>query len=178
MAYLHVIITNHKSRIGQSNIRAAIARLTLVHIKNSGICWPSNGAKHLKRAAQPQVSTVRSHPLIPSSIPPHSHIPFSRGLPRVLPVATMGGSSPPFIYDRQPTRFYGPTDHSFNPKAVTQASQIRPPPREKPKGPLVNFNRHPDTVCARTIEPSFILNRSTDNINSGAASRTSQHGLP
>ncbi|KAJ5407705.1 hypothetical protein N7509_001588 [Penicillium cosmopolitanum] len=58
----------------------------------------------------------------------------------------MGRSSPPFIYDRQSTySFHGPTDHGFNPKAVTQASRIRAPPREKPNGPLVNFNRHPDT---------------------------------
>ncbi|KAJ5569451.1 uncharacterized protein N7459_008881 [Penicillium hispanicum] len=58
----------------------------------------------------------------------------------------MGRSSPPFLYDRPNTySFYGPTDPGFNPKAVTQASRTRPPPKPTPKGPLVTFNRHPDS---------------------------------
>ena len=62
-------------------------------------------------------------------------------------VAIMGGSSPPFLYGSQSAyNFYGPTDRPFNPKAVTQASWTRPQPKPKPKGPLVNFNRHPDSV--------------------------------
>ncbi|KAJ5599074.1 hypothetical protein N7450_000141 [Penicillium hetheringtonii] len=57
----------------------------------------------------------------------------------------MGRSSPPFLYDRPSTySFHGPTDPGFNPKAVTQASRTRAPPKPKHEGPLVNFNRHPD----------------------------------
>ncbi|KAF9893664.1 hypothetical protein FE257_009832 [Aspergillus nanangensis] len=58
----------------------------------------------------------------------------------------MGGSSPPFLYGTPSSyNFHGPTDRPFNPKAVTQASWTRPPSKEKPKGPLVDFNRHPDS---------------------------------
>ncbi|KAL4893142.1 hypothetical protein BDV59DRAFT_202119 [Aspergillus ambiguus] len=58
----------------------------------------------------------------------------------------MGGSSPPFLYGPPSSHsFYGPTDRPFNPKAVTQASWTRPPSKPKPKGPLINFNRHPDS---------------------------------
>ncbi|KAL4793320.1 hypothetical protein BDV19DRAFT_367050 [Aspergillus venezuelensis] len=58
----------------------------------------------------------------------------------------MGNSSPPFLYGPPDAySFKGPTDHSFNPKAVTQASWTRPPPKKKQKGPFVSFNRHPDS---------------------------------
>ncbi|PKY01680.1 hypothetical protein P168DRAFT_312773 [Aspergillus campestris IBT 28561] len=58
----------------------------------------------------------------------------------------MGGSSPPFLYGSSSAyNFYGPTDRPYNPKAVTQASWTRPQPKPKPKGPLVNFNKHPDS---------------------------------
>ncbi|KAL4780794.1 hypothetical protein BJX76DRAFT_337027 [Aspergillus varians] len=58
----------------------------------------------------------------------------------------MGNSSPPFLYGPPGSySFKGPTDSPFNPKAVTQASWTRPQPKPKPKGPLVNFNRHPDS---------------------------------
>ncbi|KAJ5666478.1 uncharacterized protein N7477_008926 [Penicillium maclennaniae] len=58
----------------------------------------------------------------------------------------MGRSEPPFLYDRPSTyNFHGPTDPGFNPKAVTQASRIREQPKPKPTGPLLNFNRHPDS---------------------------------
>ncbi|KAJ5729490.1 uncharacterized protein N7483_003998 [Penicillium malachiteum] len=58
----------------------------------------------------------------------------------------MGRSEPPFLYDRPGTyTFSGPTDPVFNPKAVMQASRTPASPRQQPKGPLVNFNRHPDS---------------------------------
>ncbi|KAJ5281782.1 hypothetical protein N7478_007154 [Penicillium angulare] len=58
----------------------------------------------------------------------------------------MGRSEPPFLYDRPNAyRFYGPTDPEFDPKAVTQASRTPASPRQRPNGPLVTFNRHPDT---------------------------------
>ncbi len=34
---------------------------------------------------------------------------------------------------------------TFNPKAVTMASRMPPPPKKKQEGPLVNFNQHPDS---------------------------------
>lgn len=57
------------------------------------------------------------------------------------------GVEPPFIYD-PPSRysFSGPSDKAFNPKAATQASWSSPVPKPKPDGPLINFNRHPDSV--------------------------------
>ncbi|KAJ5133132.1 hypothetical protein N7526_004497 [Penicillium atrosanguineum] len=58
----------------------------------------------------------------------------------------MGKSEPPFLYDRPSTyNFHGPTDQGFNPKAVTQASRVREQPKPKQTGPLLNFNRHPDS---------------------------------
>ncbi|EXJ54142.1 hypothetical protein A1O7_09479 [Cladophialophora yegresii CBS 114405] len=56
------------------------------------------------------------------------------------------GVEPPFIYDRPSTyTFGGPTDRGFNPKAATHASWA--PKAQKPKqdGPLVDFNKHPDS---------------------------------
>jgi hypothetical protein len=59
----------------------------------------------------------------------------------------MGGSQP-YLYN--PPARYGYSalnlPSEFNPKAVTQASQAPPPPpRPKQEGPLLNFNRHPDS---------------------------------
>ncbi|KAH8424796.1 uncharacterized protein LDX57_002539 [Aspergillus melleus] len=84
----------------------------------------------------------------------------------------MGGSSPPFLYGAPSAySFHGPTDHPFNPKAVTQASWTRPKSKPQPKGPLVNFNRHPDsynnipdgksrwTPMSRKTKPRIILAR-------------------
>ena len=57
------------------------------------------------------------------------------------------GVEPPFFYDH-PSRFSinGPTDKPFNPKAATHASWT--PAQQKPKqdGPLIDFNKHPDSV--------------------------------
>ena len=59
-----------------------------------------------------------------------------------------GSSSPPFLYD--PVSQWSFNDYhrgkSFNPKAVTQASRAPRPQSIPQEGPLVNFNRHPDTV--------------------------------
>ncbi|KAI9739194.1 MAG: hypothetical protein M1834_007407 [Cirrosporium novae-zelandiae] len=57
------------------------------------------------------------------------------------------GIDPPFIYD--PPSRYSFSDRGFNPRAVTQASRSPPrSPRPKQNGPLVNFNRHPDSYIA------------------------------
>ena len=59
------------------------------------------------------------------------------------------GVEPPFLYDH-PSKytFNGPTDNGFNPKAATIASWIPTQPKPKPKsdGPLIEFNKHPDSV--------------------------------
>ncbi|KAL4918251.1 hypothetical protein BDW62DRAFT_70088 [Aspergillus aurantiobrunneus] len=58
----------------------------------------------------------------------------------------MGNSSPPFLYGHPDAfSFKGPTDRPFNPKAVTQSSWTRFPSKPRKKGPLVSFNRHPDS---------------------------------
>ncbi|OAG01123.1 uncharacterized protein CC84DRAFT_1168269 [Paraphaeosphaeria sporulosa] len=52
----------------------------------------------------------------------------------------MGQQWQPYLYDAPSER------DSFNPKAVTIASRLPPPsPKRKPEGPLINFNRHPDS---------------------------------
>ena len=64
-------------------------------------------------------------------------------------------ANPPFIYDRPSAySFNGPTDRDFNPRAVTQASWV-PPARQTPKkdGPLINLNRHPDSVSKDNMVP-------------------------
>jgi hypothetical protein len=59
----------------------------------------------------------------------------------------MGGVEPPFLYDH-PSRysFNGPTEKGFNPKAATVASWTPPVPKPKKDGPLIEFNKHPDSV--------------------------------
>jgi len=60
------------------------------------------------------------------------------------------GVEPPFIYDRPTTyTFGGPTDRGFNPKAATHASWAPKPQKLKQDGPLINFNKHPDSVGVR-----------------------------
>jgi hypothetical protein len=59
----------------------------------------------------------------------------------------MGGGQP-YLYSSPRYSALDPLDpfNGFNPRAVTQASQMPPsPPRPKPEGPLINFNRHPDS---------------------------------
>lgn len=54
----------------------------------------------------------------------------------------MGGSGQPYMYDA-PKK--DPLE-GFNPRSVTEASRRGPaPPKPKQEGPLVNFNRHPDS---------------------------------
>lgn len=52
----------------------------------------------------------------------------------------MAGRSQPYLN-------YTHRDDSaiFNPKAVTMASRLPPPPKKKQEGPLIDFNRHPDS---------------------------------
>ncbi|KAJ5645922.1 hypothetical protein N7490_002294 [Penicillium lividum] len=67
----------------------------------------------------------------------------------------MGRSEPPFLYDRPSTySFNGPTDPGFNPRAVTQASRTPASPRKQQEGPLINFNRHPDSWATMEKKPT------------------------
>ncbi|KAJ4288999.1 hypothetical protein N0V90_011341 [Kalmusia sp. IMI 367209] len=51
----------------------------------------------------------------------------------------------PYLYDA-PERESIDVTAGFNPKAVTMASRLPPPsPKKKPDGPLINFNKHPDS---------------------------------
>lgn len=54
-------------------------------------------------------------------------------------LGTMGRWQP-YLYDSQRT-----DSDDFNPKAVTMASHQPPSPRKSREGPLVNFNKHPDS---------------------------------
>lgn len=60
------------------------------------------------------------------------------------PVANMGGSNQPYMYEpvlKDDERFPVPV---FDPKAVTRASYEKKKPKPKPNGPLVSINRHPE----------------------------------
>ena len=66
-----------------------------------------------------------------------------------LRLSKMGFEGQPFIYDRPNSwNFAGPTDRGFNPKAATQASWTQKPTTPKKDGPLIDFNKHPDSVCS------------------------------
>jgi hypothetical protein len=57
----------------------------------------------------------------------------------------MGPSDQPYLYSAPAP--YAPWDpyHGFNPKVVSQASLAPKPTMPKQEGPLINFNRHPDS---------------------------------
>ena len=58
----------------------------------------------------------------------------------------MRGPVKPYLYSNQQERYSDPFNTGFDPKAVTRASWAPPPaPRPKQEGPLINFNRHPDS---------------------------------
>ncbi|CRG88918.1 hypothetical protein PISL3812_05953 [Talaromyces islandicus] len=68
-----------------------------------------------------------------------------------------GAASPPFLYD-PPSQwsFNDAMAGGFNPKAVTEQSRVPPPPRHQPDGPLVGFNRHPDSWVAPRQSTPYI----------------------
>jgi hypothetical protein len=62
----------------------------------------------------------------------------------------------PYIY-APPTRYSAWDPYNgFNPKAVSQASLVPSPQRQKPEGPLVNFNQHPDRHLIRPLPQSTV----------------------
>uniref|UniRef100_A0A093VJL1 Protein translocase subunit SecA n=1 Tax=Talaromyces marneffei PM1 TaxID=1077442 RepID=A0A093VJL1_TALMA len=70
-----------------------------------------------------------------------------------------GSSSPPFLYD--PVSQWSFNDYHrgkpFNPKAVTQASWTPRPQSTPQEGPLVNFNRHPDTPSVAILHNIYAI---------------------
>jgi hypothetical protein len=67
---------------------------------------------------------------------------------------TMTGE--PYIY--APPSRYSAWDpyNGFNPKAVSQASLVPQPQRQKPDGPLINFNQHPDRHLIRPLPQTVV----------------------
>jgi hypothetical protein len=64
------------------------------------------------------------------------------------------GVEPPFIYDRPSAYTFGnPTNRAFDPKAASRASWQPPLPKPKQNGPLIDFNKHPDSVSHLHQEP-------------------------
>ncbi|KAH6629512.1 hypothetical protein C7974DRAFT_472292 [Boeremia exigua] len=52
----------------------------------------------------------------------------------------------PYLYSAPERQSMNDTRDNFNPKAVTMASRMPPPPpKKKQDGPLVDFNKHPDS---------------------------------
>ena len=51
----------------------------------------------------------------------------------------------PYLYEPAERQSFSDVPKAFNPKAVTMASHRQPTPKKKQDGPLVNFNRHPDS---------------------------------
>lgn len=51
----------------------------------------------------------------------------------------------PYLYDAPARNSMYDVPDVFNPKAVTDASRRPASPKKKQDGPLVNFNRHPDS---------------------------------
>lgn len=59
----------------------------------------------------------------------------------------MGRSEPPFLYDPPANNAFQPAwMGNFNPRAATEASWAPPLSRPERNEPLINFNRHPDSV--------------------------------
>lgn len=52
----------------------------------------------------------------------------------------------PYLYNAPQRDSFADVPDTFNPKAVTMASRQPPSPtKKKPDGPLLDFNRHPDS---------------------------------
>lgn len=65
-----------------------------------------------------------------------------------LYLENMAGRWQPYAHmsQRDSMADYDPTQSHFDPKAVTRASYMPPPPpKKKPEGPLIDFNKHPDS---------------------------------
>lgn len=51
----------------------------------------------------------------------------------------------PYLYSPAERQSMNDPRDNFNPKAVTMASRMPPSPKKKQDGPLVDFNKHPDS---------------------------------
>ncbi|EQL38127.1 hypothetical protein BDFG_00507 [Blastomyces dermatitidis ATCC 26199] len=70
----------------------------------------------------------------------------------------MGRVEPPFMYDPPSRNRFSGISVNFDPKAVTRASWTPREPRMERNGPLVNFNKHPDSYV---MIPNGKINKKT-----------------
>jgi len=86
------------------------------------------------------------------------------------------GAAQPYMYDKPSTYTFGsPTSRPFNPRAATQASWTPPAPKFKQDGPLIDFNRHPDSV--RDLTEPFLMFALTTPSTSNHLTATSMSRL-
>jgi hypothetical protein len=137
-----------EKRVTQTEARAGLCRDKIVAVSTT---LPVNIPRFLRKVQSQQPWSRASsgipfadHSLFLSSCA-HSFIFTERAL------AVTMGVEPPFLYDH-PSRYScnGPADKGFNPKAATVASWAPAQPKTKRDGPLVDFNRHPDSVSNAT----------------------------
>ncbi|KAG5289254.1 hypothetical protein I7I48_08531 [Histoplasma ohiense] len=70
----------------------------------------------------------------------------------------MGRVEPPFMYDPPSSNRFSGISDKFDPKSVTRESWAPREPRMEIKGPLVNFNTHPDSYI---VIPDGKFNKKT-----------------
>ncbi|EDN07253.1 predicted protein [Histoplasma mississippiense (nom. inval.)] len=70
----------------------------------------------------------------------------------------MGRVEPPFMYDPPSSNRFSGVSDKFDPKSVTRESWTPREPRMEIKGPLVNFNTHPDSYI---VIPDGKFNKKT-----------------
>ncbi|EER39346.1 conserved hypothetical protein [Histoplasma capsulatum H143] len=70
----------------------------------------------------------------------------------------MGRVEPPFMYDPPSSNRFSGISDKFDPKSVTRESWTPREPRMEIKGPLVNFNTHPDSYI---VIPDGKFNKKT-----------------
>lgn len=70
----------------------------------------------------------------------------------------MGVSQAPFLYD-PPSHysFDAASNRSFNPRTASQASFAPSVQKKVQDGPLINFNRHPDSVSFPSVATMTVL---------------------
>lgn len=67
------------------------------------------------------------------------------------------GVEPPYLYDRPSRRNLAEPYYDFNPRAYTQASlSPKPQPRPRKEGPLIDFNKHPDSYMIVPYRPTYV----------------------
>lgn len=88
----------------------------------------------------PAFISHKQNPIVSSNL---NHIPSVPFLATAHCIQETMGAEQPFLYDPPSTYTY--PYKAFNPKAVSQASFQQSPPKPARNGPLVEFNKHPDS---------------------------------